>query len=117
AFAPEETLVHNQEAMTRALSTVVTGEVTFAVRASSINGLEIQEGDIIGLKDGDIVCKGKDASAVLLDLLANCVEAEDSFITIYYGYDINEKEAEGVLEKVQSLFPDAEVELYYGGQP
>jgi len=117
AFAPEETLVHNQEAMTRALSTVVTGEVTFAVRASSINGLEIQEGDIIGLKDGDIVCKGKDASAVLLDLLANCVEAEDSFITIYYGHDINEKEAEGVLEKVQSLFPDAEVELYYGGQP
>ncbi|NLM36893.1 MAG: DAK2 domain-containing protein [Firmicutes bacterium] len=117
AFAPEESLVHNQEAMTRALSTVVTGEVTFAVRASSINGLEIQEGDIIGLKDGDITCKGKDASAVLLDLLAHCVEEDDSFITIYYGHDINEKEAESVLEKVQALYPDAEVELYFGGQP
>ncbi|MBA2133505.1 DAK2 domain-containing protein [Capillibacterium thermochitinicola] len=117
AFAPEESLVHNQEAMTRALSSVVTGEVTFAVRASSINGLEIQEGDIVGLKDGDITCKGKDASAVLLDLLSHCVEEEDSFITIYYGHDINEKEAESVLEKVQALYPDAEVELYYGGQP
>ncbi|NLY90163.1 MAG: DAK2 domain-containing protein [Firmicutes bacterium] len=117
AFAPEESLVNNQEAMTRALSSVVTGEITFAVRSSSYNGLEIQEGDIIGLKEGDITCKGKDASAVLLDLLSHCVEAEDSFITIYYGHDINEKEAEGVLEKVQALFPEAEVELYYGGQP
>jgi len=117
AFSPEESLVNNQEAMTRALSSVITGEVTFAVRSSSYNGLDIQEGDIIGLKEGDITCKGKDASAVLLDLLASCVEAEDSFITIYYGHDINEKEAEGVLEKVQAQFPEAEVELYYGGQP
>jgi DAK2 domain fusion protein YloV len=117
AFTPEESLVNNQEAMTRALGSVTTGEVTFAVRSSSYNGLEIQEGDIIGLKEGDITCKGKDASAVLLDLLSHCVEGEDSFITIYYGHDINEKEAEGILEKVQALFPDAEVELYYGGQP
>jgi dihydroxyacetone kinase-like predicted kinase len=103
--------------MTRALSTVITGEVTFAVRTSSYNGLEIQEGDIIGLREGDITCKGKDPSTVLIDLLTRCLEGEDSFITIYYGHDINEKEAEGVLEKVQALFPDAEVELYYGGQP
>jgi DAK2 domain fusion protein YloV len=117
SFTPEESLVNNQEAMTRALSTVITGEVTFAVRTSSYNGLEIQEGDIIGLREGDITCKGKDPSTVLIDLLTRCLEGEDSFITIYYGHDINEKEAEGVLEKVQALFPDAEVELYYGGQP
>ncbi len=117
SYSPMESLVNNQEAMTRALSGVITGEVTFAVRNSSYNGLNIQEGDIIGLKDGDITCLGKDAAQVLLDLLSACVENDDSFITIYYGHDVNEREAQNVLEKAQSLFPSAEVELYYGGQP
>jgi hypothetical protein len=117
SFVPEESLVNNQEAMTRALGSVITGEVTFAVRSSSYNGLTIQEGDIIGLKEGDITCVGKDASLVLFDLLSCCVQNEDSFITLYYGHDINEQEAQNVLEKVETLFPGAEVELYYGGQP
>ncbi len=117
SYSPMESLVNNQEAMTRALSGVITGEVTFAVRKSSYNGLSIEEGDIIGLKDGDITCIGKDATQVLLDLLSASVENEDSFITIYYGHDVNEREAQNVLEKAESLFPGAEVELYYGGQP
>lgn len=117
SFVPEESLVNNQEAMTRALGNVMTGEVTFAVRNSAYNGLEIQEGDIIGLKEGDIACVGKDATQVLMELLTCCVVSDDSFITLYYGHDINEQEAQGVLEKVQSIFPEAEIELYYGGQP
>ncbi len=117
SFVPEESLVHNQEAMTRALSNVITGEVTFAVRNSTYNGFEIQEGDIIGLKEGDITCVGKDAAQVLLELLASCGVNADSFITLYYGHDVNEQEAQSVLEKVQNLFPETEVELYYGGQP
>jgi len=117
AFNPHEGLRENLEAMTRAIGNVVTGEVTFAVRNSQYNGFEINEGDIMGLRDGDIVCVGKDSSQVLIDLLKQIVDKEDSFITIYYGHDINENEAQATLAKVQDLFPEADVELYYGGQP
>ena len=117
AFNPHEGLRENLEAMTRAIGNVSTGEVTFAVRKSQYNGFEIEEGDIMGLKDGDIICVGKDSSQVLLDLLKQMVEGEDSFITLYYGHDVNESEAQSTLAKVQDLFPDADVELYYGGQP
>ena len=117
AFNPHDGLRENLEAMTRAISNVSTGEVTYAVRNSQYNGFEINEGDIMGLKDGDIVCIGKDSSQVLIDLLKQMVEREDSFITIYYGHDINESEAQSTLAKVQDLFPEADIELYYGGQP
>lgn len=117
SYNPQEGLRENLESMTRAIGGISTGEVTFAVRNSSYNGFEIKEGDIIGLLEGDIACVGKEPSQVLLELLSKRVGRSDSFITIYYGHDVGEEEAQSILVKVQDRFPEAEVELYFGGQP
>ena len=118
AYNAEAGIKKNREAMTKALKYVITGEVTFAVRNTSYNGFEIQEGDIIGLKEGDIICVGKEPSAVLLDLLRDFLkEKEDGLITVYYGHDIDGKEAEKLRPKIEEAFPGAEVEIYEGGQP
>ncbi|NLY88981.1 MAG: DAK2 domain-containing protein [Firmicutes bacterium] len=118
AYNAEAGIKKNREAMSKAIKSVITGEVTFAVRSSSFNGLEIREGDIIGLKEGDIISVGKNPSEVLLDLLKNFLkEKEDALITVYYGHDIEEKEANELEPMIQEAFPEAEVEIYEGGQP
>lgn len=118
AYNEEAGIKKNREAMSKAIKSVITGEVTFAVRNTSYNGLEIQEGDIIGLKEGDILCVGKKPSGVLLDLLKDSLkDNEDALVTVYYGHDIEEKEANKVKGKIEEVFPGAEVEVYQGGQP
>ena len=118
AYNAEAGIKKNREAMSKAIKSVITGEVTFAVRNTSYNGLEIQEGDIIGLKEGDILCVGKKPSGVLLDLLKDSLkDNEDALVTVYYGHDIEEKEANKVKGKIEEVFPGAEVEVYQGGQP
>lgn len=117
SFNPQQGLRENLESMTEALGGVSTGEVTFAIRDSTYNGFQIHEGDIIGLKEGDIISVGKDPTQVLLDLLAKCVQRADSFITVYYGHDVTEEEARLALDQITQVMPEVEVELYYGGQP
>lgn len=118
AYNAEAGIKKNRDAMSKALKSVITGEVTFAVRNTSYNGLEIQEGDIIGLKEGDIICVGKKPSGVLLDLVKDFLkDKEDALITVYYGHDIKEKEADEVKTEIEGAFPNAEVEVYQGGQP
>ena len=118
AYNAEAGIKKNREAMSKAIKSVITGEVTFAVRNSSFNGLEIQEGDIIGLKEGDIICVGKKPSTVLLDLLKKSLKKDDeALITVYYGHDIDGKEAEKLIPEIEEAFPAAEVEVYEGGQP
>lgn len=118
AYNAEEGIKKNREAMAKAIESVTTGEVTFAVRNSSYNGLQIQEGDIIGLREGDIICVGKKPSTVLLNLLKKFLKKEDeALITVYYGHDIEEKEADKLKGKIKEAFSGAEVEVYQGGQP
>ena len=117
AFNPQTDLRENIEAMTRAMSGVQTGEVTFAVRDTVYNGLEIKEGDIIGLWEDEVVLAGKDPGQVLFDLIKKEVSREDALISIYYGKDISSEVAQELLNNLQDSFPEAEIELYYGGQP
>lgn len=118
AYNPEEKMKKNREAMIKAVESVATGEVTFAVRDTSYNGLEIRAGDIIGLQEGDIVCVAKKPSEALLELLGKMIEKKESpFITIYYGHDIDQEEAEKAQAEIMKKYPRAEVEVYHGGQP
>lgn len=117
AFNPEADLRENQEAMTRAVSGIHTGEITFAVRNSLFNGLTIHEGDTIGLWEDEVVTVGKDPGDILMMLLEERIGRADALISIYYGHDINAERAQNILDRIQDRFPEAEVEMYYGGQP
>jgi len=106
----------NEESMVEALKSIVTGQVTYAVRDTSINDITINEGDILGIGNSEIKAVGTQISDVTLDLLNKIVTGDHEIITIYYGVDITEDQASEMAEEVESSFPDCEVELYYGGQ-
>ena len=116
SFNPEQDVDKNAEAMTEALSSVTTGEVTLAARPTSVNGIAIEEGQPIGLLDDELVVAGRDALGVLLDVLrqANLDGAE--LVTLYRGLDVSETEADAAADAVQKAF-DLETEVVYGGQP
>ena len=94
AFNPLAPLQENVLNMTRALGEIKTGEVTYAVRASKVNGFDIAEGDIIGLADDELIAVGKKPEEVLAELLDKMVAKPDALISIYYGRDVNQEEAQ-----------------------
>jgi hypothetical protein len=104
-------------AMNREMQNVSYAEVTYAVRNSAVNGLEIKEGDIIGIINGKISLTGTSVEAVILVLMEK-IEAENrELITLFYGADINEDQASELKEKIMVKYPNSEVEMHYGGQP
>ncbi len=116
-YNPEASLKENLENMTSAISTVDAGQVTYAVRDTVIDKLTIKKGDIIGLDKGNIVTSGKDVEEVTSALIAKMLKSDDEVITLYYGKDVPEEQAEAYMNKLQSAHPDAEIILHYGGQP
>ncbi len=116
-FDPEADSDTNLEAMKEVLENVVTGSVTYAVRDSSNNGIEIKEGDIIGLGIGGIVASGKDINEVALGVCKNIVSEDTGIVTVYYGEDITEEEAEKLAKMIEAEYEDIDVSVQYGGQP
>jgi DAK2 domain fusion protein YloV len=117
AFNPEATVEDNETAMNQAIGMVRTGQVTFAVRDTEMNGLTIQKGAMIGLADKDILAAGKDITQVSMDLVAKMVREDDEILTVYYGEEVSEAMAIDLEEKLTEIYQDLEVEVYYGGQP
>ncbi|ABW18984.1 Dak phosphatase [Alkaliphilus oremlandii OhILAs] len=107
----------NEEAMSEAIQHVRTGQVTYAVRDTSYNDIEICEGDILGIGDSEIKSSGKDMKEVSLGLIDEMITEESEIITVFYGADVSEEEAEELLEELTNKYADIDVELYYGGQP
>ena len=117
AFNPEAGIEENREEMTAAAEQVKTGQVTFAVRDTVFEDKEIKEGDIIGIHNGRIETVGRSIHDISLDLVGHVVEEGDSLITIYYGQDTTEEDAQTLGSEVAEQFPDMDVEVQYGGQP
>lgn len=117
AFNPEASVEENNVNMIHALDNVVVGQVTHAVRTTNVNGFEIEEGDIIGLDDKKILAKGKDIDETVLSLLECLKEDFHEVITLYYGEDVTEEQAEELSKKVAERFPDCDVDYHQGGQP
>lgn len=117
AFNPEASLEENREEMTAAAEQVKTGQITFAVRDTVFEDKEIKEGDIIGIHNGRIETVGQSVHDIAVDLVGHVVEEGDSLITIYYGQDTTEEDAQALGAEVAALFSDLDVEVQYGGQP
>ncbi|WP_350344895.1 DAK2 domain-containing protein [Proteinivorax tanatarense] len=105
------------EQMKDAIVDVKSGQITYAVRSSNYNGMEINEGDILGIAEGEIKVLGKGINKITLDLLESLVDDETEIITLFYGKDMTEEESNEVVEAIEEKFDDLEIELHYGGQP
>ena len=116
AFNPELPVDENKANMIHALDTVVVGQVTYAVRSTKIDGFDLKVGDIMGLDNKKILSKGKDISLVTLDLIQK-MRSDEEIITLYYGQDVKEEEAEALAEIVREKYPECDVDVHYGGQP
>ena len=114
---PDASAQENAEAMTEAAGMVKTGLVTYAVRDTSSNGLEIKEGNLIGLSDKKIVATGTDMTEVISTLVQDLYDSDSSVITIYYGSDIKEEAAERISDMLAEKYSDCDVMLQNGGQP
>ncbi len=117
AFQPDADTETNLALMEEASQHVRTGTVTYAVRNSVYEEMSIEQGDIIGLTNGKIACKDKDIAGVALHLMEDIVTEDDGLITLYYGQDVSEEEAQSLGELIGEKYPDCDVDVYSGGQP
>ncbi len=107
----------NVESMKEALSQVKTGQVTYAVRDSTYEGKAIRNGSVIGLQENNLTVVGDYPEEVVKSVIQRIYEVSDEIITLYYGNNVTEDEAQSLAQKLQEAYPDAEVEYYRGGQP
>ncbi len=117
AFLPHLDEETNTAAMKEAIGTVKTAQVTYAVRDTSVNGKEIAEGDIIGICEGEISTVGEKPSKVCRELIKGMIDEDSSVISIYYGSDVTDEEAEKLAEKLEEKYPDLDVMMQSGQQP
>ncbi len=117
AFNPEASPEENLEAMTAALESVKAGSVTYAVRATHVDGFDLSVGEIIGLDDKAILAKGSDVQTTTEKLVEKLLDEESVNITLFYGEDINEEDAEKLRASLEEKYPNCEVTAIYGGQP
>ncbi|MCM3113975.1 DAK2 domain-containing protein [Neobacillus sp. MER 74] len=117
AFNPSAGLQTNEDSMNGALKHVKTGQITFAVRDTQIDGLEIEKDDFMGIAEGKIVVKNKDKGKVAEDLLSQMLDEDSEILTIIYGEDINEEDVNQLSKYVEENYGDIEVEIHNGGQP
>ncbi|MBR2047378.1 MAG: DAK2 domain-containing protein [Oscillospiraceae bacterium] len=117
SFNPEGTLEENEEAMTEALSTVDTMQITYAARNSDFDGFDIHEGDYMALYGSSLFGTSKDIKVLLRALAEKVRDEEKEYITIYYGEDIKERHAQKAADIFAQVCPGADVNLLYGGQP
>ena len=117
SYNPEGTVEENKEAMTEALGTVDTMQITFAARNSDFDGYTIHEGDYLAIYGSALFGTSKDIKALIRSLAEKVRDAGKEYITIYYGQDIKEKHAQKVADVFAEICPDADVNLINGGQP
>jgi len=113
----ETDLEANSEAMKRALSTVLSGEVTRAVRAMELDGLKISRGQAIAFLDGKLVASAESISQAVANMLSHVDFEQYGLLTIYYGADTETAEAQELSESIQEQYPSLEIELVAGRQP
>jgi dihydroxyacetone kinase-like predicted kinase len=117
AYNYQADLDDNTRTMERSIEDVRTAEITTAVRDVSLNGLEVREGQIIGLIEGELKIAGTDLGEVAAQVL-ECINADDmEILTFYYGETVAEEHAQALVERFASRYPDVEIEVIEGGQP
>lgn len=116
AFNPEESAENNLLNMYHEIENVVTGQVTYAVRTTKIDGFSLKKGDIIGLNSKRVLTKSTNVEETTLKLVDKMKDEAHALINLYYGKDVRQEEAEALQTKLSEKYPECDVEIYYGGQ-
>lgn len=116
SFNPDLSVDENKTNMIHSLDTVTVGQVTYAVRNTKLYGFDLKVGDIMGLDNKKILSTGKDVSEVTIDLIEK-LRSDEQIITLYYGQDVKEEDAEALREAISERYPECDVEIHFGGQP
>ena len=116
-FMPDLSVTENVDNMEREMGSVKTAQITYAVRTTNIDGIDIEQGDIMGLGDHGMLAVGKSVEGTAMAALKAMIDENSELVTIYYGSDIGGEDAERMADQARAEFPEAEIELQYGGQP
>lgn len=116
-YVPENSVEENTAVMMEEMENVKTGQITYAVRDTHIDDKEIHEHDIMGIGDHGILAVGSRVLDVALETVEAMIDEDAELISVYYGEDIQEDQANQLLETLEEKYPDCDVELNYGGQP
>ena len=116
-YMPDADIDTNEETMLDEIHHVKTGQVTYAVRDTHIEDKEIHEGDIMGIGDEGILSVGRSLEATTKEMLAQMTDEETELISLYYGEDVREEDAQKFAQEIAELYPDADVDMHSGGQP
>ena len=116
-FAPDKSAEENRNAMTEGLKLIKTGQITYAVRDTHIDDKDIKEGNIMGIGDHSILAVGDDIPQTTKETIRLMADEDSELISIYYGEDVSEEDAQALGAQIEEEFPDCEVEVYAGGQP
>lgn len=116
-YIPDSTPEDNEQRMSSEISMVKTGQVTYAVRDTVIDDKEIKQDDFMGIGDSGILSVGQNLEPTVMDMMKQLVDEDSAIVSIYYGEDTKEEDANALGEKIGEVFPDVEIEVHYGGQP
>ncbi|MGN0156387.1 MAG: DAK2 domain-containing protein [Lachnospiraceae bacterium] len=116
-YVPDMDIAENESVMNEEITHVKTGEVTYAVRDTHIDDKEIKQGDFMGIGDNGILSVGQDMDEVVLSMVDEMMDEDRELISIYYGEEITEEQAETIRDRISEKYDSCDVELQYGGQP
>ncbi|HHU74442.1 MAG TPA: DAK2 domain-containing protein [Clostridiales bacterium] len=116
-YVYDKSIEENVDRMIQEMQKVKTGQVTYAIRDTSVDGKEIKQGDIMGIGDKTILAVGSDVKETTLDLVHQLTDEDSELISLYYGEEVKEEDAEALAEEIMASYPDLDVEVHYGGQP
>lgn len=116
-FVFDKSAEENAERMTEEMAKVKTGQVTYAVRDTSMDGFDIKQGNIMGIGDKTIMAVGEDIQTTTFDLIEKLISEESELISLYYGEEIQEDMANSLADEIMEKYPDIDVEVHMGGQP
>ncbi len=116
-YIPDKDAKDNEQRMLEEIGNVKTGQVTYAVRDTLIEDKNIKQGDYMGIGDSSILSVGRDMDGVIKDMISQLVDEDSAIISIYYGEEVSEEEADTLASYLEETYPDCEVEVHSGGQP
>lgn len=116
-YMPDKSAAENKERMAEEMQKVKTGQVTYAVRDTAMDGKEIKAGDIMGIGDKTICSVGSDIAEVTFELLESLLDDESELVSLYFGQDGSEEDAQALADRIMEAYPELEVDVHSGGQP
>lgn len=116
-FNGDASVEENEQALMESLGLVKSGQVTYAVRDTVMNDIDVKEGNIIGIAEGKLLSAGDEVDEITTNLVEKLVDEDTAIVTLFYGEDVSEEAANELRDLLEEKFEDIDVELYYGGQP